>query len=321
MTTARAELTTNSPMYARFTASATARTRIAFSRGMRKLHACVLVVDDNEINRMVTSEQLLELGYQVQVATNGREAVDFVQQYECAAVLMDCEMPVMDGYAATREIRRREGHQHIPIIAVSAHDDAESRARMLEAGMDGHMGRPLTNDQLAATLARFVRVSITSEQRSLHKPISIDSTDVELDAGIPRCTEVLQLTLELVPAQIDAIGDALTRGDGEAARARTHKLKGSALSIGARRMAHVARGLERDLRDGAQVDVQSAIDSLRERFEQLLPLLHEEMRSRASGRPASISVRAQPRVVVVDGPAGPGPAPAVRSSATTALRP
>jgi CheY-like chemotaxis protein/HPt (histidine-containing phosphotransfer) domain-containing protein len=255
---------------------------------MRKLHACVLVVDDNEINRMVTSEQLLELGYQVQVATNGREAVDFVQQYECAAVLMDCEMPVMDGYAATREIRRL-GHKHIPIIAVSAHDDAKSRARMIEAGMDGHVGRPLTGEQLASALTRFVRMSMTSEQQSLQKPISIDATDIELDAGIPRCTEVLQLTLELVPAQIDAIGDALTRGDAEAARARTHKLKGSALSIGARRMAHVARGLERDLRDGAEVDAQNAIDSLRERFEQLLPLLHEEMRCRPSGRPTAIS--------------------------------
>jgi two-component system, sensor histidine kinase and response regulator len=256
-----------------------------------KARACVLVVDDNEINRWVTAEQLLELGYQVHLAANGREAVEFVQQYDCAAVLMDCEMPVLDGYAATREIRHREnGREHVPIIAVTAHDDDDARARMRDAGMDGYLSRPLCDEQLGAALARLVDAGGSqSEQRGLGKRTSVDSSEIELDASIPRCTEVLLLALELVPAQIDAVEEALVRGDRERAQAQVHKLKGSALSIGARYMAQVARGLERTLRDGGDLDVSSALESLRERLERLSPLLHAEIECRTSGRPTAAS--------------------------------
>ncbi|MGZ5156284.1 MAG: ATP-binding protein [Caldimonas sp.] len=123
------------------------------------LMGTVLVVEDNEVNRMIARQILTSLGVDVLEARDGAEAVALLQDRPVDLVLMDCQMPVMDGYAATRSIREREtrlGRPRMPIVALTADafDDDEARSR--EAGMDAHLGKPYTRGQLRSVLASWL---------------------------------------------------------------------------------------------------------------------------------------------------------------------
>ncbi|GEM_PF-6062205 len=116
----------------------------------------LLLVEDNRLNEMVAVEILTRLGYRIDVASNGRRAVEMAQATRYHAILMDCQMPVMDGYTATAELRRIEGAaRRTPIIAMTAGAFDEDRQRCLAAGMDDFLAKPFDLDALAATVARW----------------------------------------------------------------------------------------------------------------------------------------------------------------------
>jgi PAS domain S-box-containing protein len=121
----------------------------------------ILVVDDNEINQVVACKFLQKLGCQVEVARNGREAVDSIAHATYDGVLMDCEMPVMDGYEATQEIRRQEQttDRHLPIIALTGHASSEDEQKCRQAGMDDVVTKPMTLPTLRAKLERLLELS------------------------------------------------------------------------------------------------------------------------------------------------------------------
>ncbi len=129
--------------------------------------ARVLIVEDNPVNRMVVVRRLAASGYSIDVATNGLEALDALAKGEYDLVLMDCQMPEMDGYGATEEIRRREGaSKHTTIIAMTANALEGDRDRCLAAGMDDYISKPIDWDELRATLERWsVAGSIAGERR------------------------------------------------------------------------------------------------------------------------------------------------------------
>ena len=118
----------------------------------------ILVVDDNEINQVVACKFLQKLGYQVEVARNGREAVNSIVHATYDAVLMDCEMPEMNGYDATQEIRRQEQNtsRHLPIVALTGHASSEDEQKCRQAGMDDFVTKPLTLPTLRAKLERLL---------------------------------------------------------------------------------------------------------------------------------------------------------------------
>ena len=116
----------------------------------------MLVVDDNEVNQMVAEATVSKLGYQVDVAGNGAEALEAVATTRYSAILMDCHMPVMDGFQATEAIRRRYPGEHPPIIAMTAATMSGDRERCLAAGMDDFISKPVMPAELAAGLARWV---------------------------------------------------------------------------------------------------------------------------------------------------------------------
>jgi len=116
----------------------------------------VLIVEDNPVNRTVVVRRLTTSGYSIDVATNGLEALDALAKVEYDLVLMDCQMPEMDGYSATEEIRRREGaSKHTTIIAMTANALEGDRDRCLAAGMDDYISKPIDWDELRATLQRW----------------------------------------------------------------------------------------------------------------------------------------------------------------------
>ena len=120
--------------------------------------ARILLVEDNAINRELAIELLSGAGVSVTVAEDGSEALDVLDRQPFDGVLMDCQMPVMDGYAATRALRRRPGLQALPVIAMTANAMVGDREKALEAGMNDHVAKPVRSDELFATLARWVRV-------------------------------------------------------------------------------------------------------------------------------------------------------------------
>jgi CheY-like chemotaxis protein len=115
----------------------------------------VLIAEDNEINAMLAEELLGKRGLQTAVAHNGREAVEMARGGGYAAIFMDCQMPEVDGYEATRQIRRDE-RGHVPIIAMTAHSMPGDRDRCLAAGMDDYVAKPIRDEQLDAALGRWL---------------------------------------------------------------------------------------------------------------------------------------------------------------------
>ena len=127
-----------------------ARNRASVDRGL------ILLAEDNEINQMVAADNLAMLGYRVDIARNGIEAVQLATTTPYQAILMDCQMPKMDGYTATAQLRNQERpDQHIPIIAMTAGALPEDKQRCLDAGMDDYLTKPIDPDQLRAALTRW----------------------------------------------------------------------------------------------------------------------------------------------------------------------
>jgi two-component system, sensor histidine kinase len=117
----------------------------------------ILLVEDNDVNRMVARRILEGLGYQVDTAVDGREAVEAWRHGKHALILMDCQMPVLDGYAATREIRGKElPGQHIPIVALTAHAMKDDDLKCKQAGMDDYLTKPIVRQLLSDCLERFL---------------------------------------------------------------------------------------------------------------------------------------------------------------------
>ena len=130
--------------------------------------ARVLLVEDNEINQELALELLTMNGLQVAVANNGQEALDMLERDHYDGVLMDCQMPVMDGYAATRRIRQQAQYQHLPVIAMTANVMTGDREKVLAAGMNDHIGKPINVREMFTVMAKWINPveipSVSSEE-------------------------------------------------------------------------------------------------------------------------------------------------------------
>ncbi len=121
----------------------------------------VLVVEDNPVNRRIAQRMLERLGCDVGLADNGRIALQLAQANPYDIIFMDCLMPELDGYEATRELRRlQEGKVRIPIIALTAHSTEEDRDRCLRAGMDDYLTKPVSTESFAATLKAWLKSAV-----------------------------------------------------------------------------------------------------------------------------------------------------------------
>jgi CheY-like chemotaxis protein len=258
----------------------------------------ILVVDDNRVNQFVAVEQLLDAGYAADVAQNGVEAVEMTRDHDYLLVLMDCQMPVMDGYSATREIRRREAEtgRHVLIIALTAHALAGERDRVLEAGMDDYLSKPLRANALEKMIARHVpaaAMAVASAPAELvAKPLSVapahndtaaqpDAAHV-LDPTVQRSRSFVEICLREMPRQRDAIVAALEAGDFNALRQAAHKLKGGALAAAADQLASLSERLQKA---AERRELESCVEvtcAIEEQFELVDLALNRELASLAS---------------------------------------
>ncbi len=219
----------------------------------------VLVAEDNEVNQMLAVHMLQKRGYGVGVAANGQEAVRAVTEADYDLVLMDCQMPELDGYGATRAIRDLEADRsrRTPIVAMTAHSMSGDRERCLAAGMDDYLAKPLDSRAFDATLARWVPTAqaVTVLDRlapadvySAEDKAPVDAAALERlrrDLGesdvLPQLVEIF---VSHTPGRLDDLRGAVESGDTIETRKVAHALKGSAQTLAAARMAALCRDLE-----------------------------------------------------------------------------
>ena len=201
----------------------------------------MLLVEDNEVNQLVAVAMLEKQGYDVDVVGDGRAALDAVAGKPYDAVLMDCQMPVMDGYAAAAELRRRETGGHLPIIALTAHTLDGERDRCLAAGMDDFVAKPVRAGALAAALERHI------------EPPALDTTGLRAAVGSDELVaQIVELFLAQAATHLEVIGRAIAANDADTLVRTAHTLKGSAATVGATAVSRAAAELERG--DIAAVD-------------------------------------------------------------------
>ncbi|MBV2183205.1 MAG: response regulator, partial [Rhizobium sp.] len=232
--------------------------------------ARVLLVEDNEMNQELAVELLKNAGMRVELANNGRAALDFLaRDAGVDGVLMDCQMPVMDGYAATREIRGNPAWRHLPVIAMTANAMAGDREKVIEAGMNDHIAKPLAVNEMFATLAKWIAPANPANPANSASPpakVGAGGTAAEIPelpgidtaAGLATTMRNPKLYLKLLrkfrDGQADFAGQ-FARGrqdaDPTAAARVAHTLKGTAGNIGARSLQGAAKNLELACKENA----------------------------------------------------------------------
>ena len=221
--------------------------------------ARILMAEDNSVNQKVAVCMLEKLGYRVDVVANGLEAVEAVARIRYALVLMDCQMPELDGWEATARIRNREkehGSERLPIIAVTANAMSGDREKCLNAGMDDYLAKPVKQGDLGALLARWIPGQSPSEAQK--KPILSDNQDPildcldsavlddlrYLDASCSLLSTLITHFVADVPFRLAALRDAVQQGDGGAVARVAHELNGASGNLGVRKMAQLCVELQ-----------------------------------------------------------------------------
>jgi CheY-like chemotaxis protein len=259
----------------------------------------VLLVEDNAVNQELAVDLLTGVGVKIDVCQNGAEAVDQVQRVRYDAVLMDCQMPVMDGFEATRRIRAN-GLRELPIIAMTANAMAGDRDRCLAAGMDDHVAKPIDVRELFGTLTRWVRQPAGNGQHRSPRDMGatpLPPVNIDRDGALRRLGGneklVAKMSARFRETQSDVaarIREAVTRGDVEGAMREAHTLKGLAGNIGAGDIAGMAAKLEAMLKINDEQGMKLSLHELDRHMQALvqylsLPVGSEGMADQRSGAP------------------------------------
>ena len=296
-------------------------------QALRLRGARILLTEDNEINQQIAVELLEGTGAMVKVANNGREAVDILsngpQPPPFDVVLMDLQMPEMDGYQATAKLRSDARFAALPIIAMTAHATIEERQRCLASGMNDHISKPIDPSALFETVARYYR---SAPGTSASVPAIAKTSDpVVKTAGVPvvesRADNMeiptveglnsvegllrvagnrklyLKLLRQFSAQQSDAPGqitELLKAGDRPAAERTAHTVKGVAANLGVKTVQLAAGELEKAIHDGADA---ARLESLRQQFATVLTPFVDRLRAALGEEPA---FPAAPKAMVVD---------------------
>ncbi len=247
----------------------------------------LLVAEDNPVNQKLIVRLLEKLGHQADVASNGLEAVEAISRTGYRIVLMDCQMPEMDGFEATAEIRKRDEQDgiHTPVIAVTAHAMKGDRERCLAAGMDDYVSKPVRSEDLKAALDRWLQ-KVSAPQFNVPPPIATPALPVtgretfdmqqalaRVDGDRELLGELAALFLEEYPRFLAQIQEAINKNDSSALSYAAHTLKGSVGNFAATDAFEAAFTLERIGRQGNLTQAAPALTHLETALAQLTPVL------------------------------------------------
>jgi CheY-like chemotaxis protein len=223
----------------------------------------ILLVDDNLVNQRVAQRALERLAAHVTIANNGAEALERIAQSSFDAVLMDCQMPVMDGFSATRRIRESEaqsGHPRLPIIALSANAMIEDRERCIAAGMDDHLAKPVDMARLGDCLTRHLPAVPTLPAVDLNALRELTGGDEVFER------ELIAAFVSSGDQCLAEIVEALKTQDLETVSRRAHSLKGASANLHAFALSSAASELEEAARAKSVAAVDPLVARLRERL-------------------------------------------------------
>jgi CheY-like chemotaxis protein/HPt (histidine-containing phosphotransfer) domain-containing protein len=260
----------------------------------------VLVVDDHPVNLEVAASLLTRLGCVPDAVEDGPQSLILLRWKTYDLVLMDCEMPGMDGFETTRLIREGEkGKAHTPIVALTAHAVAGARERCLAAGMDDYLAKPFSAQQIAHILQQWIPLAGREEAGSARPVLPAreaaprqESDRTREDGSGPvdwtrlaalgdgladqeRIRHLVSLFLRTTRSSLESLGSLRTEADLPQARKTLHRLKGSCATLGARRMAGLIQDMEKAAEAGESARLAPMLDVLEEAFRETAQLLEE----------------------------------------------
>ena len=259
--------------------------------------ARLLVVEDNILNQQVAEELLTAVGFVVDVAENGKVALERVQETVYDAVLMDMQMPEMDGETATREIRKIERFAELPILAMTAGAMETDRQRCFDAGMNDHVAKPIEPDLLFKTLLRWIpskdRTAGSTSSGSVKESIAVSPGEgfadplegigeLDVRVGLQRVMNKRDLYQKLLrqfatgpeSLTVDTVRAHLAEGKREAAERAAHTLKGVAATLGAGAVHKRAALLEAAIKEGnAEDEIEAHLETVQAALLRLIPAI------------------------------------------------
>ena len=251
--------------------------------------AKVLLVEDNEINQELALELLTSNGIAVEVASDGQEALDLLEKEDFDGVLMDCQMPVMDGYTATRKLRKQERFKDLPILAMTANAMVGDREKVLDAGMNEHIAKPINIYDMFHTMAKWITASNPVAVIEAVNEVKVDDVleeeveiptmeGIDVEDGLKRVAGNRKLyrkiLLKFRDSQANVVSEvktALDDDDLELATRTAHSLKGVAGNIGAFDLQVAAQNLEAELNQGKTYGLEPLFEAVNAQLAQILP--------------------------------------------------
>jgi len=223
----------------------------------------IILAEDNRVNQAVATQMLEKMGHSITVANTGTEVLSHLSAGPFDLVLMDVQMPEMDGIEATRRIRNEESNSgfHLPIIAITAHAMKGDRERCLEAGMDGYISKPINKAALLTAIADATRLrpgtAVVRERGAEAEPTSRSTFHLDTGVLLDRLGgdeglffEVIDIFLEEAPKSMEKLRDALDARDSSAVESIAHSMKGELGYLGVEEVSQKARELEESGRHG-----------------------------------------------------------------------
>ena len=256
----------------------------------------VLVAEDNKVNQILVTEAINSMGLTPVIAENGKEAVDLFREQAIDLVLMDCQMPVMDGFDATiqiRELEAAQGRDRTPIMALTAAAREQEYRRAIDCGMDEFMTKPFEIDELTTRIAALlqarqqVQKSDSSSQDVPHQPAaSVDESLAVLNVkaldnirainpakGDVLIQQVVTAFLTQLPEHTEQLKALIDREDYPALRQAAHALKSMTSNIGAEQLSNLLGNIEQAAKAGSSTLSQADYDSITEMLDQVINAL------------------------------------------------
>ena len=257
----------------------------------------VLLAEDNIVNQEVTRNQLKLMGCSVQIANNGEEAIKATQQQDFNLILMDCHMPILDGYAATRKIRDIEQQKEkaqVPIIALTADVAILNQEMCIKSGMNDYMTKPISIKELKKTLRVWLKKKVAREgKHASPAPLTLYQQDEEKNKESPidfttlnelrqylknkETNRIIKLYLQELPNYLNSLEKSISSEDGKALHENAHKFKGASKALGAHRVSASCIVLEQFGREGALEKAKPEFLKLKAECELLKLVLEEQI--------------------------------------------
>ncbi|MCK9374275.1 MAG: ATP-binding protein [Sulfuricurvum sp.] len=266
--------------------------RLSYQKAIETIRGSyLLLVEDNDLNQEVALNMLYEAGVRADVASNGNEAVEMVLNNDYDGVLMDYQMPIMDGLEATRRIRRNAHLKNLPIIAMTANVMQQDKDSCTEAGMDDFIAKPIDIASLFTTLARWIKSTQIPAPTQIPLPepqLRLEDDDdlrrvegLDIDSALEHAVSIQMLYKfidrfkESHSPSLMQIKESLKNGDTETARIQAHNLKGLAGYIGAANIVMGAADVEKILKENQWDRLEDALAVLEDRLTKLAENLKE----------------------------------------------